>query len=154
MAYGGSQARGQMGAVSCWPTPQPQQLQIWTVSVTYNTAHGNAGFLTHWVGLGIEPASPWILVRFVITEPQRELLIYRVMMPKTAKQGEEVPLSGLYFLFFTLMALSTSGFAALQSLPWHSQQRWLLKMQIWWGHCLALKVAFAFRIKSEPLSLA
>ena len=33
--------------------------------VTYTTAHGNAGSSTHWVRPGIEPAPPWILVRFV-----------------------------------------------------------------------------------------
>ena len=27
-AYGGSQARGQIGAVAAWPVPQPQQLGI------------------------------------------------------------------------------------------------------------------------------
>ena len=40
---------------------------------TYTTAHGNAGFLTHWVRPGIKPASSWILARFVTTEPQWEL---------------------------------------------------------------------------------
>jgi len=33
--------------------------------VTYTTAQGNAGSLTHWVRPGIEPKSSWILVRFV-----------------------------------------------------------------------------------------
>ena len=36
-----------------------------SVSVTYTTAHPNAGSLTHWVGPGIEPTSLWILVGFV-----------------------------------------------------------------------------------------
>ena len=30
------------------PMPQPQQHWIWTASVTYAAAHGNAGSLTHW----------------------------------------------------------------------------------------------------------
>jgi len=30
--------------------------------VTYTTAHGNAGSLTHWVRPGFEPESSWILV--------------------------------------------------------------------------------------------
>ena len=38
----------------------------------YITAHSNAGSLTHWARPGIEPASSWILVRFVSTEPWRE----------------------------------------------------------------------------------
>ena len=41
--------------------------------VTYTTAHGNARSLTHWVRPGIKPASSWILVGFVTTEPWREL---------------------------------------------------------------------------------
>ena len=49
--------------------PQPQQHWIWVVSTTYTTAHSNAGSLTHWVRLGIEPTSSWILVRFVSAEP-------------------------------------------------------------------------------------
>ena len=54
-AYGGSQARGLIGAAaaslhhsySCQPTPQLQQRQIQTESSTYTTAHGNTGSLTH-----------------------------------------------------------------------------------------------------------
>ena len=38
------------------------------------TAHGNAGSLTHWAGPWIYPVSSWILVRFIIAEPQWELL--------------------------------------------------------------------------------
>ena len=41
----------------------------------HTTAHSNAGSLTHWTGPGIELASSWILVRFVSTEPQGELLL-------------------------------------------------------------------------------
>jgi len=66
-AYGGSQARGLIGAVacSCHPTPEPQQCQIRATSVTYITAHGNYGSLTHWARPGIEPATSWFLVGFV-----------------------------------------------------------------------------------------
>ena len=46
-AYGGSQARGRIGAVAGLPTPEPQQCQIRDASATYATAHGNAGSLTH-----------------------------------------------------------------------------------------------------------
>ena len=41
--------------------------------MTYPTAHGNAGSLTHRVRPAIEPASSWILVGFVTTEPWWEL---------------------------------------------------------------------------------
>ena len=44
--------------------PQPQQCQIWAASVTYNTAHSNAGSLTHWVRPGIKPAT-------TATQPQQ-----------------------------------------------------------------------------------
>ena len=37
------------------PTPQPQRCGIRAVSVTYTTALGNAGSLTHWVRPGINP---------------------------------------------------------------------------------------------------
>ena len=47
-----------------------EPLQIRAASATCSTAHGHAGSLTHW----IEPASSWILVKFVSTEPQWKLL--------------------------------------------------------------------------------
>ena len=56
--------------------PQPQQHRIQATSVTCTTDHGNARSLTDWAKPGIEPASSWILVRFVSTEPWRELLYH------------------------------------------------------------------------------
>ena len=71
--YGGSQARGESELQpSAYPTAQ--QHKIRAASATYTTAHCNTVSLTHWSRLGIEPTSSWILVRFVITEPQLELL--------------------------------------------------------------------------------
>ena len=64
-AYGGSQARSQIGAARCQPMPQPQQRWIYAASVTYTTAHGNARSLTPWERPGIEPLPSWILVGFV-----------------------------------------------------------------------------------------
>ena len=73
VTYGGSQARGQIEATAAGlhyshsntksephlqPTPQL-------------TAMPESP--THWAGSGIEPASSWILVRFVSTAPQWEL---------------------------------------------------------------------------------
>ena len=43
----------------------PQQHQIRAASVTYTTAHSNAGSLTHWMRPGIKPASSQILVGFL-----------------------------------------------------------------------------------------
>ena len=90
MAYGRSQARGQIRAVAAslqnshsnmgsklhlHPTPQlTATLDPQTTSATYNTAHGNARFLTHCTRQGIEPASSWILIKFVSTALQWELL--------------------------------------------------------------------------------
>ena len=50
---------------SCRPTPQPQQCQIQATSVTYTIAHSNTQSSIHLARPGIEPASSWILVRFV-----------------------------------------------------------------------------------------
>ena len=70
VAYGGSQARGPR-SYSCWPTPQPHQIQA--VSVTYTTAHSNSRSLTHWSRLGIESTTSWFLVGFVSNALQWEL---------------------------------------------------------------------------------
>jgi len=50
-----------------------QQLRIWASSVSYTTAHSNAGAQTHWVRPGIQPAASCIRVGFVSAAPQREL---------------------------------------------------------------------------------
>ena len=39
----------------------------------YTAAHGTTRSPNHWVSLGIEPASSWILVGFISDAPQREL---------------------------------------------------------------------------------
>ena len=51
--------------LSCQPTPKPQQCGFWASSVTYTTVHGNTRSLTHWTRPESEPASSWMLVRFV-----------------------------------------------------------------------------------------
>ena len=56
---------GSNRSYSCQLTPQPQQCRIQAVSVTYPTAHSNTRYLIHWSKSGIEPATSWILVRFV-----------------------------------------------------------------------------------------
>ena len=65
---------GSNQSCSRWPIPQPQWREIRAKSSTYTTAHGNTRSLTHWARPGFEPASSWILVRFVSPEPRRELL--------------------------------------------------------------------------------
>ena len=68
VAYGSSKARGWIRAM-----PQPQQRGIQAGSSNYITAQGNTGFLIHWARPGIKPASSWILIGFITTEPLREL---------------------------------------------------------------------------------
>ena len=81
VAYGGSQDRGWNRSYSGRPTPQPQQLLIPATSVTYTTAHGHAGSLTHGARPGMETASLWILVGFVSAEPRWEhLLLFLIRM--------------------------------------------------------------------------
>ena len=74
MTCGDCQARGRIGAVvdnglrhSC------RNIRSKPVC-NYITAHGNARSLTHWARPGIEPASSWILVRFVSAEPRWKFL--------------------------------------------------------------------------------
>ena len=63
VAYRGSQARSNQ-SYSHQPMPEPQQHGIRAASATYTTAHGNAGFLTHWARPGMEPTSSRMLIRF------------------------------------------------------------------------------------------
>ena len=58
MAYGGSQARGWIGAAAA----SLHHSHSGAASATYTTAHGNGGSLTCWARPGIEPTSSWILV--------------------------------------------------------------------------------------------
>ena len=44
------------------PMTEPQQHGVWVMSVTYTTAHGNAGSLTCWARPGIKPMSSWLLI--------------------------------------------------------------------------------------------
>ena len=74
IACEGSQARSRIGAVAAGLHHKEQQRQFWAMSTTYTTAHGNAGYLTHWARPGIEPASSWILVRFFSNGPLWENL--------------------------------------------------------------------------------
>ena len=69
-AYGDSQARGWIGAVVAGLHQQPQQHRIRAVSAAYTKAHGNTKSLSHWARPRIKPASPWLLVGCISTEPQ------------------------------------------------------------------------------------
>ena len=64
---------GSLGDIIFFDVQKLPDLQIWAVSVTYTTAHSNARSLTHWARPEMEPASSWMLVKFISAEPQREL---------------------------------------------------------------------------------
>ena len=67
VAYGSSQARDHIGAAAAGLYHSCKQCEIQaTMSVIYTRAHGKVGSLTHWARPGIEPASPQILVGFII----------------------------------------------------------------------------------------
>ena len=72
-AYGSSQSRGWLEAVATSLCHSHKITVKWASSSTYTSAHGNTKSLTHWVRLGTEPESLWVLVRFVSTERKREL---------------------------------------------------------------------------------
>ena len=68
-AYGSSQIRGWIRAAAAGLCHSHSNAR--SPTMTYITAHGNTGSLTHWVRpQWIEPASLWILVGFITTEPQ------------------------------------------------------------------------------------
>ena len=71
MAYGGSQARGQIRVTGA----SLHQRGIRAASVTYTTTLGNARSLTQWARPGIKPESSQFLVKFVSCVPQRKLLM-------------------------------------------------------------------------------
>ena len=68
--------QGLSWSCSCQPTPEPQPLGIQAVSTAYTTAQGNTGSLTHRARPEMEPASSWILVGFITTEPPQEFLYH------------------------------------------------------------------------------
>ena len=72
-AYGGSQARGVTGAVATRLHQSHSNTRSKMCLPTYTTAHGNAGFLTHWARPGMESATSWFLVRFVSAALRQEL---------------------------------------------------------------------------------
>ena len=97
--------------------------------VTYTTANGNAGSLTHWVRPGIEHASSWMLVRFVSAEPRWELLF-------------------LYFYYYSFSFLATflaHGSSHARDWIWAAAQprpqlwlHWILNPLSWAGNWMVL----------------
>ena len=104
--------------------PQSQQCQIWAApsAATYTTAHGNAESLTNWTRPGIKPASSWILVGFLTTEPQQELLIWIFLNKRNHMTNKNVN------LIISAVWLGTSVFPSLGlgflSLKWAECEEW------------------------------
>ena len=82
-------------------TPQPQKHRIQAVSVIYTTGHGNVRSLTHWTRSGIKPTSSGILVKFISTEPQQELLQF--FLDNSSLQWLSCLRLILFFFFFFLV---------------------------------------------------
>ena len=105
VAYGGSQAMGRIRAVvPAYATARAVPDPSW--SVTYITAHSNTRSLTHWARPGIEPASSWILVRFVSAEPCQEFhhtVLIIVALQHCLKSGRVMPPALFFFLLGLLL---------------------------------------------------
>ena len=165
---------GSNQSYSCWPTPQPQQHQIWAASATCNTAHGNARHLTHWVRTGIEPTTSWFLVGFTSTVPWWELqefdtflCIGRCKCQGSLKSllGYAPQLSGASILFFLILSLirvvaaSAGGLiASILFLFLVPSGLTIWMTALWWHDCCSIiylfiwwKTFFFFHWQNCPL---
>ena len=76
MTYRSSQAKGQIGAVAA-SLATATAMGYPAISVTYTTAHGNAGSLSQWARPGIKHASIRILAGFITTPGTPENYKYK-----------------------------------------------------------------------------
>ena len=120
MAYRSSRL-GLNQSCSHQPMLQTQQRQIWAASVTYATAHSNAISLTHWSRPGIEPASSWMLVRFVSTEPWWELCL-------------DLSLCGLCRIFWGLRDNESIKYIKSDFQSWWWRERRMVLKAVEWNH--------------------
>ena len=75
---------------------------MWDPShVCDTTAHNNIGSLSHWARPGIEPASSWMLVRFISTEPRQELCLF-FLIPQRARFSGLVSNSSIPFQLYKM----------------------------------------------------
>ena len=106
------------GSYGCWPRPQRQQCQIWAAFAIYTEAADNARLLTHWVRPGIELACSWIRVRFVSTEPQRELFPHHFLILNPVYMSQ----NGFFFFPILHLIFMLRYFIVISSLcpsSWH-----------------------------------
>ena len=92
MAFGSFQATGWIGAVAADLGHNHSNAGS---HLQPTTAHSHAGSLTHWASPE-EPASSWIFVRFISTEPQQELHTdgSLALVEKHMHQKERLPVPG------------------------------------------------------------
>ena len=76
--------------------------------LAYTIAHGNAVYLTHEARSGIKPKSAWILVRFITTKPQWELLFVLFLVSKRMERPYMSMQRGLIALILTSLVWGTS----------------------------------------------
>ena len=89
MAYRSSQARGRIG------TTAASLCHSNTRSEPHLSHICNTKSLTHWARPGIEPASSWILVGFLSTEPWQELPVCLFSL-----KSHVLPLRGIFLYYF------------------------------------------------------
>ena len=107
------------------------------MSVTSTTAHSNTASLTYWLRPGIEPESSWIPVRFVSTEPRRELPALPFKSRKIKNESSLVPVGTAHsgcrlfcaplFMFRAPTRLSTqilSSFSSGTQITSYHRIRW------------------------------
>ena len=89
----------------------------WDPSRFCNLHHssGNTGSLAHWAGPGMEPMCLWILIRFVTTKPQWELLLdnYETCVCHHFREERQSKLNFCISLFTTCFI--TTVFAVLKT---------------------------------------
>ena len=134
---------GVESSYSCQPTPQPPECRIQAASVTYTTAHSNAGSLTCWVTPGIEPTSSWLLVGFVTAESQWE---FQKCLYLRKKNSFSTLLSGSNGDNRSFPALLRFPLSYPLRKPTISSSHLYLKLQSWmpknstWHFCCHLKL--------------
>ena len=93
MAYGGSQARAQIGAPTAGLYLSHSNMGYLSLVCDLHHSSWHARSLSHWVRPGIEPTSSWILVGFISAVSQWELQDCDLIFPAVRKEllGEVTP---------------------------------------------------------------
>ena len=113
------------------------------MSATYTTGHGNTRSLTQWVRPGIEPESLWILVGFIIAEPQGELqALWLLSLPSTSLYHALLLLEDAKFCNLLAPKLSEAWIrrmTAEKGKMWDEGERALSGVDLSWVFCYACR---------------